>query len=125
MVTLKQEVNRISQKRVVKSVVSLGLTESEAEVYVYLAKQGSQTAREIAEALKTHRQLVYRSLRRLKNRDIVNATAQHPSVYCAIPFDKALELLIKAHLKESLSIEQQKEEIIDQWRYMTSEQLRL
>ena len=124
MVTLKQEVNRISQERVVKGVVCLGLTESEAEVYVHLAKQGSQTAREIAEALKIHRQLVYRSLRRLKNRDIVNATTQHPSEYCAIPFEKALELLIEIHLKESQCIEQDKEEILSQWHSMTAKQLK-
>jgi len=54
----------------------------------------------------------------------VNATTQHPSEYCAIPFDKALELLIKAHLKESQNIEQQREEILDQWHYLTAKQLK-
>ena len=115
----------IGKERIVKGIISLGLSQSEAEVYVYLAKHGPRTARTIAEALKIHRQFIYRSLRRLKNREIVNATPQRPTEFCAVPFDRALELLMKAHLKESQNIEQEKEEILNQWQYMTAKQNKL
>ena len=116
---------RISHERIIKGVVSLGLGQSEAEVYVHLAKQGPQKARTIAEALKMHEQHIYRSLRSLKNREIVNATPERPTEFCAISFDRALELLVKAHLKESQNIEQEKDEILSQWQSIITKQRKL
>ena len=113
---------RISHERIIKGVVSLGLTQSAAEVYVHLAKQGPQEARAIAEALNMHEQLIYRSLRSLKNRGIVSATPERPAEFSALPFDKALELLIKAHLKESQKIEQEKDEILSHWHSVITKQ---
>jgi len=95
--------------------MGLGLSEKEAEVYVFLAKTGPQKGRNIAEALKLYKQQLYRSLKRLQSKEIVNATLQRPSQFSAIPFDKALDLLVKAHLKEARGIEQEKEEILSQW----------
>jgi sugar-specific transcriptional regulator TrmB len=114
-------VERISHERIIKGIVSLGLAQSEAEVYVHLAEQGPQKARAIAEALKMHEQLTYRSLRSLKGREIVNATPERPAEFCAIPFDRALELLVKAHLKESQNIEQEEDEVLSQWRSVITE----
>jgi sugar-specific transcriptional regulator TrmB len=98
--------------------VNLGLSQRDAEVYVFLAKEGPQKARNIAEALKVYKQQLYCSLKNLRDKSIVNATLKHPAEFSAIPFDKALDLLVKAHLKETQSIEQDKEEILSQWRSM-------
>jgi sugar-specific transcriptional regulator TrmB len=122
---VKQDVGRISQERIVEGIVSLGLSQSEAEVYVYLAKHGPQKAKAIAEALKMQEQIIYRSLQSLKSREIVNATPERPTEFCAIPFDRALELLVKAHLKESQNIEQEKDEILSQWQSIVTEHRRL
>ena len=116
---------RISHERIIKGVISLGLTQSAAEVYVHLAKQGSQKARTIAEALNMHEQLIYRSLRSLKKRGIVSAAPERPAEFSAIPFEKALELLVKAHLKESQDIEQEKDDILIQWQSMITKQRKL
>ncbi len=122
---VKQDVERITQKRVVKSIVSLGLNQSEAEVYVYLAKQGPQTARTIAETLKMQEHVIYRSLRSLKNKEILIVIPERPTEFAARPLDKALDFLINAHLKEMQDVEQEKTEILSQWRSMIIKQRKL
>ena len=111
----------MSHERVLKALVKLGLSESEAEVYVFLAKTGPQKGKNIAEALKLYKQQLYRSLKRLQTKELVSATLERPSQFSAIPFDKALDLLVKAHLKEARDVEQDKEEILSQWHVMLKE----
>ena len=69
--------------------------------------------------------LLYRSLRRLKNKEVVTASRKIPAEFSAVSFDKALELLVKAHKKESQNIEQEKDEILEQWRSMTMQERKL
>ena len=61
-------------------------------------------------------QLVYGNLRNLRSKEIVRASAKHPAEFCAVPLDKALELLVKDHQKESQNIERERDEILSQWR---------
>jgi len=110
----------MSHERVIKALMNLGLTPEDADVYVHLERQGPQKARNIREALKMQDQHLYRCLKSLKNKEIVDFTPEHPAEFSAIPFEKALDLLIKAHLKESQNIEQEKEEILSQWRSIIS-----
>jgi sugar-specific transcriptional regulator TrmB len=100
---------------VLKALVNLGLAQRDAEVYIFLARAGPQKARNIADALKVYKHQLYCSLKSLRDKSIVNATLKRPAEFSAIPFDKALDLLVKAHLKEAQSIEQDKEEILSQW----------
>ena len=108
----------MTQERVFSALIQLGLSQVDAEVYVFLATKGSQKARNIAMALKTYRRKIYRSLKILQNKEIVNATLKRPAQFSAIPFDKVLNLLVKAHLKEVQYIEQNKEEILSYWNSM-------
>ena len=98
--------------------MNLGLSQTDTEVYVFLATKGSQKARNIATALKTYKRKIYRSLKSLQNKEIVNATLERPAQFSALPFDKVLNLLIKAHLEEARYIEQNKEEILSHWQSM-------
>jgi len=111
----------VSHERVLKALVNLGLSQTDAEVYVFLAKTGPQKARNIADALKMYEQQLNRSLESLQDKGIVSATPEQPSQFRAIPFDKALDLLVKAHLKEARDIEQDKEEILSQWHALLKE----
>jgi sugar-specific transcriptional regulator TrmB len=111
----------LSQKRVLKALVSLGLSQTDAEVYVFLATKGPQKARSIATALEMYKRKIYRSLKSLQSKEIVNANLGSPAQFSAIPFDKVLNLLIKAHLKEAQYIEQNKEEILSHWNSMITE----
>jgi sugar-specific transcriptional regulator TrmB len=111
----------MSHERVVKTLTSLGLSQTDANVYVYLATKGPQKAEKIGDALKLQEQLLNKSLENLKGKGIVNPRLEQSTVFFALPFDKALELLVKAHLKEAQVIEQEREAILSRWRAIVSE----
>ena len=106
----------MSHERVIKTLTSLGLSQTDADVYVYLATKGTQRAENIGDGLKLQEQLLFQSLESLQSKGIVNSALEHSALFFALPFDKALELLVKAHLKETQRIEQNKAEILSRWK---------
>lgn len=106
----------MSQQRVLKALMNLGLSQIDAEVYVYLANKGPQRAESIRDALKLQEQLLFQSLENLQSKGVVNSAIEPSASFSAIPFDKALDLLVKAHLKETQNIEQNKDEILSRWK---------
>lgn len=109
---------KLSHERVLKALVKLGLSEREAEVYVFLAREGPQKGSSIAETLKLNKQHLYAILKSLQNKRIVNATLEYAAQFSALPFEKALASLAEAKRKEAQRIEENKEEIISHWRSM-------
>lgn len=106
----------MSLERVLKTLEGFGLSRVDAEVYVYLAKMGPQNASELAEALKITRHQLYPSIKSLRDKGIVAASiGQHP-LFCAIAFEKALEILIEAEVEQAKAIRETKEELLSNWR---------
>ena len=99
-----------------KTLATLGFKKQDAEVYVCLALKEPKKAREIATALERHKSQVYRSLKRLQNKEIVNVTPEFPASFSAIPFDKYLDLMAKANLEDARRIEQEKDGILKLWK---------
>lgn len=110
---------RLSREWMLKTLVSLGFTETDAQVYVFLATEGPQKARDIAEALKLHSQQLYCSLKKLQSKGIVNASTEYPARYSAVLFDKVLDLLIKAKMEQQQALQESKEELLSTWRSIT------
>ena len=103
----------MSQDRILKTLLGLGLSDLEAKVYVFLAKKGLQKGKDITRALKINKPQLYRSLKKLQSRGIVTATLEHPSRFSSVPFEKILDLFIKAKMDEAQEIEQDKDEILN------------
>ena len=101
---------------------TLGFTETDAQVYVFLTTEGPQHVRDIAEALRIYKRKLYRGLRKLQKKGLVNANQEHPARFSAVAFNEILELLIKTHLKEAQRIEQENEEILNQWHSIINKQ---
>jgi sugar-specific transcriptional regulator TrmB len=108
----------LSQERVLKTLMELGLSETDAQVYVYLATKGPQIARNITNELKMYKRKTYRSLKNLRNKGIVSASPKRPAQFSAVPFEKIFDLSKNAKLEEAQRIEQNKEEILSYWRSM-------
>jgi hypothetical protein len=51
---------------------------------------------------------------------MANAALEHPAQFSAVTLDKALNQLVKAHLKGARHIKQNGEEILFQWRSMVT-----
>ena len=106
----------MSKEWIVKTLERLGLRHKDAEVYVYLAQNCPQKARDLAEALETYKQQLYRSLRKLQHKGLVTASQDHPALFSAVSFDKILDQFIKTNREEAQRIEEDKEQILSMWR---------
>ena len=105
----------MSQEQVLKTLANLGFDNIDAQIYVYLAKKGMKRAREIINALKLTKQQLYPSLKRLQSKGIIKLTIEHPARFSAIPFEKVLDLYIKAKIEETRILQHSKAEILSNW----------
>jgi len=108
----------MSQDEVLKTLVSLGLTQMDAKIYVFLAKKGAQRGIDIRKTLRITKQQLYPSLRSLQKRGIVSSTLEHPARFSAISFEKVLDLFIKAKVEETQRLQRNKKEILSKWQTM-------
>lgn len=99
----------------------LGLSAKEAKLYFYLGKSGPQKASVISRSLGIHKVEVYRYLKSLENKDIVESTLERPTRFVATPFEQVLDSLISSRRKTTAVLQKQKENILRQWNAINSE----
>lgn len=102
----------LSLERIIESLVDLGLTRVDAEVYVYIAKKGSQKTNELTKVLNHSKYVIDKSLKSLVARKLI---VKDGSIFSAVAFEKALELFISKHEKQKKILEQSKEELVATW----------
>ncbi len=110
------------QNGVLQTLTNLGFDPVDAQVYLFLAKQGLQKASTITQTLTLTKQQIYPSLKRLQHRGIVISTLEHPARFTAIPFEQVLDLFIKSRIEEAQSIQQRKKEILSSWQSCQTQQ---
>ncbi len=106
----------MTQEKVLRTLQNLGLTQGDAQVYIFLGKIGPQKAQDIAKALRMPKQQVYAIIKNLEGKGIVNSTLERPARFSAIRFEKALDLFIKEKMEEAQRIKQNKTEILSDWQ---------
>ena len=106
----------MSQEKILKTLVSLGLTQWDAKVYILLAKRGPIKARDAAKALKISKQRLYPIIKSLQSKGIVNSTLERPARFSAVPFEKVLDLFVKAKMAEAQRVQQNKDDILSDWQ---------
>lgn len=95
-----------------------GLLKNEIRIYIYLARAGDKKAGEIAEAISLHRTETYRILRELERKGIVFSIFEKPLKFTAVPFDKAIDLLVDAEKIKIKLLEQEKTSLVQLWQSM-------
>ena len=106
----------MSQEKVLNALEGLGLEKLDSQVYIFLGKKGPQKGKEIAKALKMSKQRLYLVLKNLQSKGLVNATLERPAKFSAMPFEKALDLFVKAKMEEAQRIQKGKAEILSDWQ---------
>jgi len=96
--------------------VSLGLSQTDARVYIFLALKGPEKALNIVKNLKISKQQIYRSLKHMQNKGIIVADIENQNAFSALPFEKALESLIEMEKKQTLIIQETKETLLSNWK---------
>jgi len=106
----------LSRKRVIKALKGLGLTEVDAQVYVFLAKQGPHKKGEIALTLNLHERKVDRSLKELQSISIVKASIQVPLEFMAVPFEEVIDLFIEVKKEQAKTMHESREKLLSSWK---------
>ena len=101
------------------TLTSLGFKETDAQVYVFLTKEGFQEARDIANALELYEGQLYRSLKNLQAKGIINTSPDLPTRFSAVPFEKVLDLLMKASKEQKKALQENKEQLLFTWQSIT------
>jgi sugar-specific transcriptional regulator TrmB len=112
----------LSLNRVVEALVSLGLSPAEARIYVFLEKSGSHEDIEIKFALKLRTKKLISSLRNLQDKKIVKASTQQTAKFSAVPFEKAIDLLIEVKKEQAKTLQASKKELLSAWRSITEKE---
>jgi sugar-specific transcriptional regulator TrmB len=106
----------MSLERIIKSLESLGLSQTDAQVYIYLAATGPKKAKDMINALTINKRQVYRSLKRLRNKGITIANDERPFEYTAVPFERVLDLILEVKREAAKVLQASKEELISDLR---------
>ncbi len=105
----------MSLNTIKKALKSFGLTKKESEVYIFLAKHGVLTGGELSKLTKTHRPHMYRILRNLQKKGVVESTLESPVRYSSVPFERVLDENIKFKQQEAISLEKSKNGLLADW----------
>jgi len=102
----------MSLERVLKALASLGLSQTDSQVYIYLVTEGPAKARKIINSLTINKRQIYRSLKRLQNNGVTSANDERPSEFSAVPFEELLDLLVEVKKEQAKTLQASKEELI-------------
>ena len=106
----------MSLERIFKALVSLGLSQTDARVYIFLALKGPEKASSIVENIRISKQQIYRSLKHLQNKGIIIVDIENQNAFSALPFEKALELLIKTEKAKTQILQETKKDLLSDWK---------
>ncbi len=94
----------------------LGLTQNELKVYLYLNKNGSKKAKEIAQNQKIPRTQTYHLLTALQNKGMVIMVSDRITKFEGIEFEKVLDILINNELKRIEDLQLMRSELSELWK---------
>ncbi len=92
--------------------MNLGLAQTEAQVYVYLAKKGSHTEEDLAKALRISIQHLRQSLDNLQNKGFVTRKTERQAIYNAVPLERVIEEIVKVKTQAAQRLEEEKEKFL-------------
>ena len=110
------DVVEMGEETIKKVLKNSGLTKSEAEIYIFLAKHQALKTTEIAKLTRKDRAQVFRILHSLQTKGFVEATLEFPAQYTTVPFENVLESILEAKKEEVVFIEKTKEDLLSYLR---------
>lgn len=94
-----------------KTLGSLGLSQTESKVYIYLAKVGPSQAKDLSRGLKMTKQQLYAALNSLKKKRVVTSRSEPATVFVALAFEELLNLFMELGVEKQKAIENIKKEL--------------
>ena len=91
----------------------LGLSPSQAKVYLALVKIGSQTARHTYKVAQVARQDIYRVLIELQQLGLVEKIVTSPAKFKALPIQDGVSILLQHRSKETSDLQERVSELVE------------
>jgi pimeloyl-ACP methyl ester carboxylesterase/sugar-specific transcriptional regulator TrmB len=113
----------LSREPIKEALKNFGLTEKETGIYIFLAKHGVLTAGEISKKYKMLRPHVYRILKSLQKKGVVELTLESPTRFFSVPFEKVLDKNIRIKKEEYVSLEKAKRILLDDWKSLRTKEI--
>ena len=110
----------MSLERVLRTLEGFGLSRTECEVYVYLAKAGPSKAGDLTVSLGMTKQQLYPALKELREKGIVVKKPKRSLFLQAMVFEELLDLYVKLNIDKAQIIKETKEELLASWREATT-----
>lgn len=111
-----------AEKALLSVLRGYGLTGREAEVYLFLAKNGSLKAQDISNGLSMHKAQVYRIVKKLQGMGIVESTIELPMRFTAIPLERLINQSIGSKREEARLLEEKKSSLLDYWESISPQE---
>jgi len=115
----------LNQELLNRMFSDLGLTQSDYQVYVFLAQQGPQKGRNLCNELNIQKHQLYSSLRNLQGKGLVSATCEHPAQFSAVSFERVIDMYIKVKTEEAQALQETREDLMSAWRSMIKKDRRI
>ena len=117
------DLNTLGRIELENALRSYGVTEKETEVYLFLVKKGAQKASQITRALKKNKGQIYRILKNLQNKDLIESTLEYPTRYVAVPLERVIDSFIKSKKEEFIKIKESKSDLISDWKKISQSEV--
>lgn len=96
----------------------MGFTKKEVEVYIYLAQsQRPIKYTDISNRLRIHKGDVYRIIKGLESKGVIESTLDRPMTFIAVPFEIVFDLYIKMMQEQLFYLKSERKEILAQAKF--------
>jgi sugar-specific transcriptional regulator TrmB/CBS domain-containing protein len=106
----------MGEEEILQFLKDLGLSKTESDIYLFLAKRGPLSASFVAKKLRMERVHAYRKFKRLQEKGFVTATLERPTRFRVVPLEELLDFFINAKKTEISNLEKRREKLIASWR---------
>jgi sugar-specific transcriptional regulator TrmB len=106
-----------------KTLKNFGLSEKQAEIYIFLGKSGPLKGGEITKRLIMNKGQVYRILRKLQKKGLVEETLEFPARFTAVPLETVIDSFVKSKREEAAHIEEAKKDLLSDWNKISQSEL--
>jgi sugar-specific transcriptional regulator TrmB len=100
---------------ITKKLTNFGFTQDEARFYLFLSIMGPSPIRALVRRFDINRIKVYRTLKRLEERGLVERVMSRPVQYNAKSIEDSLQTELDAHQREHADLEKSRNEILEDW----------
>jgi sugar-specific transcriptional regulator TrmB len=106
---------KMSLKRAMQTMKGLGLTEREAEIYLFLTKRGSLNENDLSFALNISKKKLSQSLINLEIKKMIKVSQKNITMYSAINLEKVLNESMKKSRQLAKELQAKRDEFLAIW----------